>query len=268
MAKKAVCVGINDYPGGYNDLRGCINDADDWADLLGNDYNFNTVKQLKNGEATMAAIKASLEDLVTGASDGDVLAFTYSGHGTWEYDNIDPDESDNRDEALCAHDGNILDDEIRKIIRKLETNAILTIISDSCHSGSVSRSRLMHERDVGVVRAADNVPKPRYMPPANDDVALRTFMIPVRRRVFYPETDMKEVLVTGCNALEYSYDAYINGRFNGAMTALSIELIKGNPGISYQEFHRKLRQLLPTTQYPQSPQLEGSDDNKNRALFT
>ena len=34
MPKTAVCVGINDYPDGVGDLRGCVNDADDWASLL------------------------------------------------------------------------------------------------------------------------------------------------------------------------------------------------------------------------------------------
>ena len=32
--KKAVCIGINNYPGIFNDLKGCVNDANDWADLL------------------------------------------------------------------------------------------------------------------------------------------------------------------------------------------------------------------------------------------
>jgi len=30
MSKRAVCVGINDYPGVENDLNGCVNDARAW----------------------------------------------------------------------------------------------------------------------------------------------------------------------------------------------------------------------------------------------
>jgi hypothetical protein len=106
------------------------------------------------------------------------------------------------------------------------------------------------------------------MPPKDDIDALRTDLVPIRRRMLYPESDMWEVLLTGCNALEYSYDAYINGRYNGAMTAKSIALIRNDPSMTYKTFHDKLRELLPTTRYPQSPQLEGSKENKNRALFT
>ena len=31
MSKKALCIGINDYPGTDSDLSGCVNDANDWA---------------------------------------------------------------------------------------------------------------------------------------------------------------------------------------------------------------------------------------------
>ena len=32
--RKAVCVGINNYPGIFNDLKGCVNDAKDWSAWL------------------------------------------------------------------------------------------------------------------------------------------------------------------------------------------------------------------------------------------
>ena len=34
MSKKALCIGINNYRGVSNDLRGCVNDAQDWSNLL------------------------------------------------------------------------------------------------------------------------------------------------------------------------------------------------------------------------------------------
>ena len=34
MAKLALCIGINNYPGTGMDLAGCVNDANDWAALL------------------------------------------------------------------------------------------------------------------------------------------------------------------------------------------------------------------------------------------
>jgi len=268
MAKRAVCIGINDYPGTYNDLGGCVNDANDWADLLSKDFKFNKdIKIITDSAATKKNILQALGDLVTSAKSGDIVVFTYSGHGTWVPDEGKPDECDNRDEAICARDENILDDEIRKVILQMQSGVRLTVISDSCHSGGVTRAMLARARKTDA-ESADTAPRPRYMPPENDLGALRTELIPVRKRFLYPESDMQEILISGCNATEYSYDAVIGGRHNGAMTALAIKVIKNNPSATYRDFHKELRKLLPSTRYPQSPQLEGSDTNKDRPLFT
>ncbi len=32
--KKAICFGINDYPGSENDLSQCVNDAKDWRQFF------------------------------------------------------------------------------------------------------------------------------------------------------------------------------------------------------------------------------------------
>jgi hypothetical protein len=266
--KHAVCVGINDYPGQYNDLSGCVNDAEDWSQLLRSQFGFgSSVTLLLNGKATRNNMLSALEDLISTTQAGDLAVFTYSGHGTWQYDRGQRDESDNRDEALCAHDGIILDDEIRVRIRRLKPGARLTVVADSCHSGTVTKQMLMREyaRDESAVKHS---PKPRYMPPSDEIDALRTLELPVRRRMMYPESDMAEMLLTGCNATEYSYDAYIGGRYNGAMSYYAINLIKSKPRQTYREMHRRLRRLLPSSRYPQSPQLEGSDENKDRPLFS
>ena len=57
--KKAVCVGINDYPGSLNDLRGCVNDARDWSALLaGMEFD---VSLLLDSQATRTNVKAALQ---------------------------------------------------------------------------------------------------------------------------------------------------------------------------------------------------------------
>lgn len=268
MAKRALCVGINDYPGTHNDLSGCVNDANDWAELLRNDFGFgDNITLLLDADATKKKICSALRDLVTSAKDGDVVVFTYAGHGSWVPDQGEIDESDNRDETLYVYDGDIIDDELRDIIRQIDRDAHLTVISDSCHSGTVTRAILKRTYDKDK-EAAESAPKPRYMPPEDEIVTLEGYLMPMRRRVLYPESYMPEVLLTGCNANETSCDAYINGRYNGAMSAVAISLIKSDPKQTYRELHKNLRQYLPSARYPQSPQLECSDVNKDRALFT
>ena len=244
--KRAVCVGINNYPGIFNDLKGCVNDANDWTALLqGFGFSVNTILDSK---ATISTVKAAMQGLIDSTNAGDVAVLTYSGHGTQVTDRSG-DESDPYDEAICLYDGNVIDDDLRVILNGIHPQATLVIISDSCFSGSVTRL------------AAEKA-TPRFIPPAvsmEGRTAKRSFLI--------PETDMPEILISGCSDSEYSYDAEFNGRPNGAMSAYAIQVIKQNPNATYREFFAGLRALLPSNDYPQSPQLEGSDANKDRKLF-
>jgi len=85
MAKKAFCVGINDYPYDGSDLNGCVNDAQAWAELLMSHYDFPRadVKLITDAEATKAHMIAGIKDLLTGVNSGDVLVLTNSSHGTY-----------------------------------------------------------------------------------------------------------------------------------------------------------------------------------------
>jgi len=245
--KKAICIGINNYPGTSNDLQGCVNDANDWSALL-KDHGFET-SVILDAQATRQNVKAALTSLVTAAGEGDVIVFTYSGHGTQVLD-TSGDEGDSSDEALYVYDGTVVDDDLRTIINQINSKATLVVISDSCFSGTVTK--LIEDKNT----------KPRFMRVA--DIPAGT---PVRKHFLLPEANMPELLVSGCSDSEYSYDANINGRANGAMTAYAIQVIKQNPQVTYAQFYTSLRTLLPSNSYPQTPQLEGTDDHKNTLLF-
>ena len=80
---------------------------------------------------------------------------------------------------------------------------------------------------------------------------------------------MKEVLLSGCTASEYSYDALIGGTYHGAMTYFAIKAIRdASYAITYAQLHSRLRYLLDEAGYPQHPQLEGSATNKKKQIFT
>jgi hypothetical protein len=56
--KRAVCIGINNYPGIFNDLKGCVNDAKDWSALL-QGFGFD-VSLMLDSQATARNVKAAL----------------------------------------------------------------------------------------------------------------------------------------------------------------------------------------------------------------
>lgn len=265
MAKKAVCIGINNYPGSHNDLNGCVNDMNDWADLLTNEFGFD-VSGLADAQATADAILSSLSALVDGASAGDSLVFTFSGHGSYVLDGDSGDEADNYDETIVAYDRDIIDDEIRHVLDRLSADVNLTVISDSCHSGSVTRTTLARSAPGNMLLESQHPKLARYMPKDNHG-RFDTIVVPRRNRSFGTGT-MNHILLTGCAARELSYDAWINNRFNGAMSAHAIEIIRQDPGISFDDFHQSLRNYLPNRSYPQSPQLEGPSALRSRPIFS
>jgi len=65
------------------------------------------------------------------------------------------------------------------------------------------------------------------------------------------------VLISGCRSDQTSADAFINGRYNGAMTYYMVQAIRANPGKTLAEVHALGRQAILSNAYTQESQLEG-----------
>jgi hypothetical protein len=271
MTKKALCVGINDYPYSGNDLNGCVNDAHAWANMLIDHYDFakSDVSLLLDSQATKAAIIAGLKALLAGSKLGDVLVFTNSSHGTYIADTSGDEPK--YDEAMCPFDcaDNLLvDDELRELFVGLPKGAHFTVISDSCFSGTVTRAALS-EAIPGHKTPDDR--RVRFLSPAlrGQPILQNPWKALDKKIIKYPETKMKEVLLSGCSDKEYSYDALIEGTYHGAMTYFALQAIKAaNYQITYKQLFTRVNFLLDDAGYPQHPQLEGRQVNKKRLLFT
>ncbi|MCX6033177.1 MAG: caspase family protein [Chloroflexi bacterium] len=271
MNKKALCVGINDYPYDGNDLKGCVNDANDWAQVLITRYDFpsSDVRLLTDAQATKASIISALKGLLAGAQAGDVLVFTNSSHGTYVTEK--GGDEPNYDEAICPYDIDaslIVDDELRELFTGLPKGVRLTVISDSCFSGTVTRAR------VGEILPGLQTPddrRVRFLNPAlrGGKVLNNPWKAKPRGPILYPQSAMKEVLLSGCTDSEYSYDARIGGKYHGAMTCFALQAIKAaNYKLTYTQLSKGLNGLIKAAGYPQHPQLEGAAHNKGRQIFT
>lgn len=235
----ALCVGINDYPGSGNDLSGCVNDAEGWAALL-DSLDYEVVKLLDE-DATKYVVAAELRNAMHDLRFGDRFVFTYSGHGSWVRD-ANADERDGRDECLVLHDwqnaGLLTDDDLFAIYQQRRYGVRVTAISDSCHSGTVARF-------------VSPCGAPRFFPPELlDPVDVQT--APRRRAVGRPDT----VLMSGCDDLEYSYDAWIDGAPQGAFSHAALATFA--EGQSMQVWHQRIRAFIDTDAYPQHPQLQAT----------
>jgi metacaspase-1 len=265
MANRALCVGINDYPGTNMDLDGCVNDAKDWQEFLeGRGYR---VDALHNREATRARITEALRTVIGQATEHDAVVFTFAGHGSWLPDD-DRDEPDARDEMMCPydvmHEQYLLDDDLYEIFCAKHAGARIYVVADSCHSGSVSRY-------ASAPVQPDRAPlKARFLPPYAFARGNRLFERAIDRAINTPApTKLRypAVLFAGCLDTEFSYDTSFNGRPNGAFTRVAIDALRDGSIATPRALHDAVRQKLPAPALPQTPQLFGSRDAKLGRLF-
>jgi hypothetical protein len=279
MALRALCIGINNYPGTGSDLNGCVNDANDWAAELGR-RGFE-VATLVDGSATGARIRQSVKKLIAAGDPGDTLAVQFSGHGSFVPD-ADGEEPDGADECLCPTDtwnGYITDDELFRLLAARRDGVHVVMIADSCHSGTISKFAPISgggglkpcATEGGKPCATEGGPgeadaevgavtKVRFLPPASflDAAALRAFG--ARRGLWRASPAGSHVALTlsGCQDAEYSYDGYFRGRPNGVFTHVALETLAAlPPNATYTEWFAAIRRRLPSSQYPQTPSLSG-----------
>ncbi len=280
MSKRALCMGINNYPGTHMDLHGCVNDANDWAaELAGRGF---AVSKLIDSQATKAAMVSAIQSLIGSAVSGDVVVITYSGHGTYVPD-TNGDEIDGLDEALCPYDlqtggGALVDDEINTLFSARKAGVRLLLISDSCHSGTVTRAAAADPD-------ADNTPAPRFMPMGNwlpaeklpqgiSGQPLTTVPVISGVSPFVGALSrmMGDLLLAGCTEgpNNFSYDASIAGRPCGAFTYYALKALRRLPAnATYAQWHAAITPgSLPSASYPQTPQIFGSQDARNRQIFS
>jgi metacaspase-1 len=263
MAKRALCIGINDYPGTHSDLRGCVNDASDWQQALER-RGFQT-RRLLDSQATKERLLEVIGKIVADTASGDLAVITYSGHGTWIPD-ASGDELDHRDECLCPHDvaqnRPLTGDELFEVLSRRQTGARIAFLSDSCHPGTVARfgpaPRL----------PGDCTPRVRFLPPES--------FLPADRRATagrmagFPATRMRHgaLFLSGCRETEYSYEAGFDGRPSGAFSHVAIKVLGSlPPGASFQDWFQAIRESLPSSAFPQTPQLVGSRSQRSWSVL-
>jgi hypothetical protein len=146
----------------------------------------------------------------------------------------------------------------------------LVLFSDSCHSDTVTR---FAPGATLPTTSGKNVPirKVKFLPPANflsPKELNKMGMIRTFRRSS-PPGRYGSLLMSGCQDVEYSYDASFQNQPNGAFTFVALETLKKlKPAATYQDWYKAIRQALPSQQYPQSPNLYGSRTMKQWKIFS
>ncbi len=283
MARRALLIGINDYQG-IPDLRGCRNDVRNMWDLLRNVMGFRTedIRVVLDNRATKRGILDRLNWMVDLASEGDIMVFHFSGHGSRIRDRDGDELRDRLDELICPWDMNwdgvyILDDDLEEIFKRLPAGASLEVFMDSCHSGwdtgpvgTASPYTGPHAYNFGrgptAERAEAAAPDavPRYVEPP-EDIRFRWLGEEDRlkdTRSFTGEnrSTARHIIWAGCRPDQTSSDAYINGDYHGAFTYYYCQHMRETQGhISRRELLERVRSSLRYNNFRQVPQLEAGD---------
>ena len=237
--KVALLVSI-EYYATMNYLMGQHSGTTEWGKRLKNRFGF-ICHYLRDKLATIEGVEAKWVELTNGLVAGDSFVFVFSGHGgRWQ--DYDGDEENGVDETRWLYgDFNWPDDKLRALIGGIPLGVKITVILDSCYSGTGTRT-------------PDMPPPPPYV---------------VRRNRGLDEEKMREIVFSATDASNQGWTSSVGGLFSRACLR-DLDALVGHP-TARQLYDRMIAK--GTTGYGpwpyknQFPQLEGPTDLKDSPVF-
>lgn len=145
-ARRALLVGINDYPDARLELEGCVNDVYLMSELL-QEHGFaaEDIRIVLNDRATADGLRERMAWLLEDCQNGFDRVLYYSGHGAQISSYGIGETVDAVDECLVPWDFDwtperaITDDWFHECYGQLPPQSRLLAIFDCCHSGGIAR---------------------------------------------------------------------------------------------------------------------------------
>jgi hypothetical protein len=255
MAKvKSLHIGLNAVdPASYGapfELKACEADARDMARIAKD--RGATTKLLLTDAATTDAVLEAIAAASTELEQGDLFFLTYSGHGGQVQD-VDGDEEDDQlDETWCLFDSQLRDDDISTALASFAEGVQILMLSDSCHSGTVSRGIAL-ERDEKLEAA--EAAKYKRLPLNATKREFAEHASKYQSRSVVPQSDVVAtgVLISGCRDNQTSMDGDDNGAFTAAfLSAWEDGAFEGD----HSDLHEAVRKILEEQDYEQVPNLQ------------
>jgi metacaspase-1 len=264
---RSLHIGLNSvnpehYEGWSGPLAACEFDANDMRDLA----KARGIKAsvLLTRDATRARTLAAIRAAAKALKAGDLFFLSYSGHGGQVDDVSGEDETDKLDETWCLFDGQLIDDELYFELTKFKKGVRIIVLSDSCHSGTVTRASvrpqpnaklLPPDKAVEVYRAHKDfydglqrvIMKVTKSAPADPDAALAHVAVSGRLSNVSALMKAAVILISGCQDNQTSMDGHRNGAFTGQLLRV---WDKGHFNGNYATFHSRIKAALPPTQSP------------------
>lgn len=236
--KCGLVIGINYENDSGAKLNGCIEDTVNISQFLREKcgYPESDIQLLTDNttvKPTRQNIINSIKNLVDRVKETNAkeVWFSYSGHGSYLNSNNSSEETDNQDEALVpldySNEGLILDDTLYDIlVSKLPLDCHLFCVIDACHSGTALDLPYLYRIDTGIQK---------------------------QRQV---EELANIIKLSGCRDSQTSADAYIQGKYQGALTFAFLKCMSDlEYNFTPKHLVQRCKHYLNSNNYPQIPTL-------------
>jgi hypothetical protein len=253
------------YGGWDGPLAACEFDANDMAAIAKSKGMKPTVLLTKS--ATRANVLAGIRGAAKALKGGDFFFLTYSGHGG-QVPDVTGDEPDKQDETWCLYDGQLIDDELYFELSRFGSGVRILVLSDSCHSGTVTRAnpppaatahqrpklmpapvamRTYREHQAFYDKLQRDIAKAAGKATVDPDAALAQVAASGRLTAIVRKFNPAVVLISGCQDNQTSMDGDHNGAFTEQVLKVwSQGAFQGN----YGGFHGRIKAGLPPSQSP------------------
>ncbi len=248
MAKgMSLHIGLNQVdPGHYSGWNGtlaaCEFDAKDMA-AIATKKRFKQNTTLLTKKATTTAVTDAIQAAAKKLVKGDIFLLTYSGHGG-QVPDTNHDEADRKDETWVLYDRQFVDDELYTLYSQFKRGVRVFVLSDSCHSGTVTRAMPTRNARGPAVKAM----------PA--DIGEKTYK---NNKKTYDAIQKKNkgaesvalkatvLLISGCQDNQFSSDGVQNGLFTEKLKDV---WNGGKFKYGYKRFYDTIVTRMPATQTP------------------
>jgi len=280
----ALLVGIDSYPPPIRSLSGCVNDIAAMQDLLGKRFGGPGLKilTLANKQATREKVIGAFRSHFDQASKDDVALFHFSGHGSQVPNNglftgIKPGRLL---ESIVCYDSrsgapDLVDKDIATLISEVTSRGVhMTVILDSCHSGSATRDLVEVVRGIP---ARDDAQEPKYkivarprgvQSDSDAAAAAEAGKLTLAPADFVPDTTGLHVLLAACQDNQSAKEYLVGTDHHGAFSYFLVQTLNAaSQPLGYQELIRLVRQRIQAKVADQVPQLESLNGDEALSNF-
>lgn len=254
-------VGINNYPEGITDLRGCIKDLQQIEDYLNSREDASNIHilRLEDQNATYNNIIDGFQNHLSKAQANDVAWFHFSGHGSEELtaEKFLPFSPNGKDQTMVTYweseaDGHrhIADKEMAWLIKEIASidemrnqktgSPSIVISQDCCHSG-------------GGTRDMDNVIMSRMHPlSGNERRDINSYYGDYHKQATINVPVAAHIALAGCESVQVAGDMIAGGVF----TTNLVSTLKQSSEVNYTDLFTRTRAQVKRMGAEQTPQFE------------